>query len=56
MYERLYKFVGKFKILYPSQINFRANYSINNSLVGLTDAIKNSLDSKKFGYGIFLDF
>ena len=56
MYERLYKFLEKYKILYASQFGFRANYSINHALVSLTEAIKNSLDSRKFGCGIFLDF
>ena len=30
-------------------------YSINHALVSLTEAIKNSLDNRKFGCGIFLD-
>ena len=56
MYERLYKFLEKYKILYSSQFGFRANYSINDALVSLTEAIKNSLDNRKFGCGSFLDF
>ena len=56
MYERLYKFLEKYKILYASQFGFRANYSITHALVSLTEAIKNTLDSRKYGCGIFLDF
>ena len=56
MYGRLYKFLEKYKILYASQFGFHANYSINHALVSLIEAIKNSLDSRKFGCGIFLDF
>lgn len=55
MYERLYKFLEKHEILYSLQFGFRANNSINHALVSLTEAIKNSLDNKKFGCGIFID-
>ena len=55
MYERLYNFLDKYKILYSLQFGFRANHSINHALVSLTEAIKNSLDNRKFGCGIFLD-
>ena len=55
MYERLYKFLAKHEILYVLQFGFRASHSINHALVGLTETIKNSLDSRKFGCGIFID-
>ena len=55
MHERLYKFLEKHEILYSLQCGFRANHSINHALVSLTEAIKNSLDNKKFGCGIFID-
>ena len=55
MHERLYKFLEKHEILYSLQFGFRANHSINHALVSLTEAIKNSLDNKKFGCGIFID-
>ena len=41
--------------LYNLQFGFRASHSINHALVSLTEAIKNSLDNRKFGCGIFLD-
>ena len=55
MYERLYKFLAKHEILYALQFGFGASHSINHALVGLTETIKNSLDSRKFGCGIFID-
>ena len=55
MYERLYKFLTKYEILYALQFGFRASQSINHALVSLTESIRNSLDNKKFGCGIFID-
>ena len=55
MYERLYNFLVKHEILHELQFGFRANHSINHALVSLTEAIKNSLDNRKFGCGIFID-
>ncbi len=55
MYERLYKFLEKHRILYNLKFGSRASHSIDHALVSLTEAIKNSLDSKKFGCGIFID-
>ena len=55
MYKRLYKFLEKHEILYTLQFGFRASHSIDHALVSLTEAIKNSLDNRKFGCGIFID-
>ena len=55
MYVRLYSFLQKYEILYTLQFGFCASHSINHALVSLTEAIKNSLDSKKYGCGIFID-
>ena len=55
MYKRLYKFLEKYEILYALQFGFRSNHSIDHALVSLTEAIKNALDDRKFGCGIFLD-
>ena len=55
MYERLYKFLEKHETLYNLQFGVRASHSINHALVSLTEAIKNSLDNRKFGCGIFID-
>ena len=55
MYGHLYKFLEKQEMLYSLQFGFRASHSINHALVSLTEAIKNSLDNRKFGCGIFID-
>ena len=55
MYESLHNFLVKHEILYELQFGFRARHSINHALVSLTEAIKNSLDNRKFGCGIFID-
>ena len=55
MYKRLYNFLVKYEILYESQFGFCASHSINHALVSLTEAIKNSLDNRKYGCGIFID-
>ena len=49
MYTRLYDFLEEHKILYDLQ------HSVNHALISLTESIKNSLDNKKFGFGIFLE-
>ena len=55
MYKRLYHFLNVHEILYNLQFGFRASHSINHALVRLTESIKNSLDNKHFGCGIFID-
>ena len=55
MYVRLYSFLQKYEIMYTLQFGFRASHSINHALVSLTEAIKNSLDNKKYGCGLFID-
>ena len=55
MYTPLYKFLDTHKILYPLQFDFRENHSTMQALMSLTEIIKHSIDSGKFGCGIFLD-
>ena len=55
MYECLYNSLVKYEIICSFQFRFRALHTINHALVSLTEAIKNSLDNRKFGCGIFLD-
>ena len=55
MYGRLYKFLEKQEISYSVHFGFRASHSINHALVSLTEAIKNSLDNRKFGCRIFIN-
>ena len=42
-------------ILYTLQHGFPASHSISNALLSLTEDIKNSLDNRKYGCGIFID-
>ena len=55
MYKRLYNFLEIHKILYNLQFGFRPSHSVNHALISLTESIKNTLDNKAFGCGIFLD-
>ena len=55
MYKRLYDFLELHTILYNFQFGVRASHSINHALISLTEMIKNTLDNKRFGCGIFLD-
>ena len=55
MYKRLFNFLEIYKILYNLQFGFQADHSVNHALISLTESIKNFLDNKKLGRGIFLD-
>ena len=43
------------KISYTLQFGFLASHFINDALVSLMETIKNSLDYRKNGCGIFID-
>ena len=55
MSKNLYNFLELHEILYNLQFGFCASHSINHALISLTESIKNTLDNKNFGRGIFLD-
>ena len=55
MYRRLYKFLELNNTLYSLQFGFQENHSIDHALVSLTEAVRNTLDNKRFGCGIFID-
>ena len=55
MYERLYKFLDSFEILYTTQLGFCKSHSTSHALLSLTETIKKSINNGKFGCGIFLD-
>ena len=55
MHKRLYTFLEDNKILYDKQFGFRKNNSTVFSLIEITEKIKESIDNKKFGCGIFID-
>ena len=55
MYRRLYRFLEIHKVLYSLQFGFQENHSIDHALVSFTEAVRNTLDNKRLGCGIFID-
>ena len=55
VYNCLYEFLELHKILFNLQFGFHAKHSINHGIISLTESVKNTLDSEKFGCGIFLN-
>ena len=55
MYKRLYSFVTCKKIIYQLQFGFQQHNSFDHALISMTEAVKNTLDNKRFGCGIFID-
>ena len=56
IHKRLYHFLEHHKILFENQFGFRKNNSTSYALMAITEKIKESIDSGKFGCGIFIDF
>ena len=44
-----------YKILYSLQVGFQENYSIDHALISMTKTIRDSLDNKRYGCGVFID-
>ena len=55
MHKKLYSFLDQHNILFKNQFGFRKNNSTTYALMDLTEQIKESIDSKKFGCGVFID-
>ena len=55
MYKRLLHFLEVKNALHNLRFGFHVIHSVNHALISLTEPIKNSLDNKKLGCGIFLD-
>ena len=55
MYKRFYKFLEMHKALYSLQFGFQENSSIDYALVSLTEALRDTLNNKRFDCGIFID-
>ena len=55
MYKRIYSFLEVHTILYSLQFGFQKNHSSGHALVSLTESVKNTLDNKRLGCGIFID-
>ena len=55
VHKRLYNFLEQNNILYKNQFGFRKNNSTNFALLQITEKIKETIDNKKYGCGIFID-
>ena len=55
IHKRLYHFLEHHNILFENQFGFRKNNSTSYALMEITERIKESIDSGKFGCGIFID-
>ena len=55
MYRGPYRFLEIHKVLYSFQFGFQENHSKNHALVSVTETVRNTLDNKGFGDGIFSD-
>ena len=55
MHQRLYKFLELCNVLYSLQFGFRQKHSTNHALISMTEAIKSTIDNKRFGCGVFID-
>ena len=55
MHKRLYQFLQENNILFQNQFGFRKNNSTSFALIEITEKIKQTIDDKKYGCGIFID-
>ena len=55
MHKRLYEFLQEHNILFQNQFGFRKNNSTSFALIEVTEKIKETIDNKKYGCGIFID-
>ena len=55
MHKKLYNFLERHNILYQNQFGFRKNNSTVYALTQISEMIKTSIDTGKYGCGIFID-
>ena len=55
VYNRLYKFCHKNKVIYTSQYGFRPNHSTEHALLEFQNRIVNNLSSKCLSAGVFME-
>ena len=53
MYNRIYDFLEKYKLIYALQFGFRQHYSTSYALLNLTETIMKALDEGNYARGIF---
>ena len=56
MYDRWYKYLLKFEVLYSYQFGFQKNKSTYMAIICLMDKLFNALEKGEVGIGIFIDF
>ena len=56
MYNRIFDFINKNKILYKFQFGFQPNYSTSYAMITLIERITEALDNGNHVLGVFLDF
>ena len=56
MYNRLIKFINKYKLLYKYQFGFRKDHSTYMALIILVDKITSALDNGEFALTVLIDF
>ena len=56
IFERVYKYLEIYNLLYEKQFGFRKKHSTNHALISITEQIREALDNKKVATGIFVDF
>ena len=55
MYNRLYKYLTDNSMLYKKQFGFQEGHSTEHATVQLVDQIRNSVESKQYTLGVFVD-
>ena len=56
LYNRIYDFLEKYKLIYLLQFGFRQHYSTSYALFNHTESIMKALDEDTFARGRFVDF
>jgi len=55
MYKRLYSFVTSYKIIHHLQFGLQENHTVDHTLISITEAIRNTLDGRKYQCGVLID-
>ena len=56
MYKRLYSFLEHSNVIYNSQFGFQKNKSTQHSLIEMVEKVRNCIENRNYGCGIFIDF
>ena len=55
MAPRITQYLELLSIIYPQQFGFRNGYSTSHSLISITETIRETIEKKKYGCGVFID-